>query len=148
MAKFCEVPMSVTKIIIALMTFSLGTLAMAECVKEGGWVGVYPNAPRCCEGLELKRPTDGRVGTAGQCVAKIQTNCVKKGDSVVLYPGAPKCCEGLVLKRPVDGRLGVAGTCVEKKDQVSEKMDDSDRSIQKDPAVKEIKIFNIRTKHQ
>lgn len=106
------------KSLFLFLSLVVSTSLYAECVKEGGSVITYPNAPKCCSGLELQRPADGRVGVAGIC-AKKQT-CVEEGGSVVVYPGAPQCCSGLELKRPTDGRVGSAGVCIKKQNCVEE----------------------------
>ena len=44
------------------------------CVKKGKTVGVYPNAPQCCEGLFIQPAAPGVMGSAGKCVESSQLN--------------------------------------------------------------------------
>ena len=112
---------------ISILSLSLAAIA---CVEEGNSVGVYPGAPDCCKGLELKPAPEGVYGSAGTCVKK--SNCVEEGNSVGVYPGAPDCCKGLELEPPVPGVYGSAGTCVEIRNPPSINVNDS-QILSKDP---------------
>ena len=98
-------------------------MAVLACVEEGKSVGVYPGAPTCCRGLELKPAPEDSYGSAGTCVKK--ANCVEEGKLVGVYPGAPTCCKGLELQPPAPGTYGSAGTCVESKNPPAVNVNDS-----------------------
>ena len=106
--------------LIGLMSFSL-SFAQDVCVEEGRSIPVYPYAPKCCEGLSVRPPPKGIVGSAGTCYdPKDPKACVEAGKTVGVYPGAKQCCEGLMLKKAPKGVLGSAGTCYDPKACVGE----------------------------
>ena len=106
----------VLKFLLSLAGLSLLSVSFAQdvCVEEGRSIPVYPNAPKCCEGLSVRPPPKGLMGSAGTCYDP--KACLEEGRTVGVYPGAKKCCEGLMLRKAPKGVLGSAGTCYDPKD--------------------------------
>ena len=66
-----------------LITISIVSISLAgnACVEEGKSVGVYPNAPQCCKGLELQPAPPGVYGSAGTCVVSRRPSSPNVNDS-------------------------------------------------------------------
>ena len=118
----------------------VGVTDVGECVAEGGFVPVVPNAPECCDGLAAigcdgldgdGMCTEPCVGasicakcgddTCGpgenkcNCPADCDTAmCVEAGGSVPVVPNAPECCAGLapISCDAPDGGGNCMGGCV------------------------------------
>lgn len=116
--------MKFTFIFIFGFLFVSASFAQSTCISEGDYVGVYPNAPQCCKGLEIQAPPEGTYGSAGKCIKK--SKCVEEGGYVALFPNSPSCCTGLKLKPSPKGTYGSAGQCIQDSSKESLEVYDED----------------------
>ena len=71
----------ILKLVFSFLVISFLNISYAvdNCVKEGDTVGIYPGAPKCCEGLEGQSPPG--VYGAATCVKNQSPPAKNQNDS-------------------------------------------------------------------
>ncbi|MES2529374.1 MAG: hypothetical protein V4598_19960 [Bdellovibrionota bacterium] len=102
-------------VVLAFCLIVTGAASAQNCVVEGAWMGIGPQAlQNCCAGLEINPPPPGQIGSRGQCLKKQSGQfCIGENLPILNYPGAVnKCCSGLTQMPNSIPDNRIVGNCV------------------------------------